>query len=102
MCEKTCRTSPARSILTSRGTLDRAASAPAFECVSRGGGDFMRRDSKVMAVSLSSEGVIESGTSGEVGNSWRPARSPTKKIDQKNPYTETQYDAPPRSEERRV
>jgi hypothetical protein len=40
----------------------------------------MREDNRVIAVSLSSEGDIEVGTSGEVGNSWRPARSPGEKI----------------------
>jgi len=40
----------------------------------------MREDNNVIAVLLSSEGDIEVGTSGEVGNSWRPARSPEEKI----------------------
>ena len=40
----------------------------------------MREYNNVIAVSLSSEGGIEVGTSGEVGNSWRPARCPEEKI----------------------
>ena len=74
ICENTCKTSPARSTLTRRRAPGRAVSA-AFERASRGG-DSKREDNKVIAVSLSSEADIEVGTSGDVGNSWRPARSP--------------------------
>ena len=40
----------------------------------------MREGNKVIAISLSSEGDIEARASGEVGDSWRPARSPEEKI----------------------
>src|SRR6266404_2500257 len=72
MWENTCRTSPARAILTRR----RASESIVFSALERGKGDLMREDNKVIAVSLSSEGDIEVDTSGDVGNSWRPARSP--------------------------
>jgi hypothetical protein len=67
ICENTCRTSPARSILTRRRAPGRAVST-AFERVSRGG-DSKRQDNKLVAVSLSSEADIEVDTSGDVGNS---------------------------------
>ena len=74
--ENTCRTSPTRSILRRRMAVGSSALERGFK-----GGDLMREDNKAIAVSLSSEGDIEAGTSGEVGNSWRPARSPEKILD---------------------
>ena len=78
VCWETCRTSPARSTLTKRSVVEPVVSS-ALDRRSQWG-DLMREDNKVIAVSLSSEGDIEAKASGEVGDSWRPARSPEEKI----------------------